>query len=135
MDYPAIRAALADRLDTVEGLAATYATVPDRVVTPSAAVIPGDPFVTFHESMDGTAGPLTLCRFDVVVFAGRFESAAGQTVLDELVGTLPDILEADQTLGETALVVIVREATNYGVVTVADTVYLGCRFDVEVYAK
>jgi hypothetical protein len=31
--------------------------------------------------------------------------------------------------------VLVTEATNYGVVTVADTVYLGCRFDVEVYAK
>ena len=135
MDYSAIRAGIATRLDTIPALKAVYATVPDRVITPSAAVIPGDPFVEYHMTGNSPTGSISLCRFDVIVFAARFEPAAGQTVLDDIVGVIPDTLEGDQTLGGESLVVLVTEATNYGVVTVADTAYLGCRFAVEVHAR
>lgn len=131
MDIAAIRTGLADRLETLD-LAAVYDTVPDRVVVPSAAVIPGDPFVEFHEAM-GRPG-LAVIRFDVVVFAARFDTHSGQDVLDELIGLMVATLEADQTLGDTATVVQVLEVTNYGVVTVADTALLGCRINVEVHS-
>lgn len=133
MNFAAIRTGLAARLETMD-LAAVYDTVPDRVVTPSAAVIPGDPFVEYHQSMTG-AGAMTVSHFDIVVFATRFDTHSGQDLLDELIGDMVATIEADQTLGDVAEVVLVTEATNYGVVTVGDTAYLGCRFDVEVWTR
>jgi hypothetical protein len=134
VNFGAIRTGIAEALETLD-LVAVYDTVPDRVVVPSAAVIPGDPFVEYHRTMDGTAGQLTLARFDVVLFAARFDTHSAQDLLDELVGSVPAAIEKDPTLNGAAQVVIVTEATNYGVVTVGDTTYLGCRFDCEVYSR
>jgi len=135
MNYAAIRLALADRLENVDALVAVYPSVPDRVVTPSAAVVPGDPFADFHQASDGVAGGLIRCRFDVIVFAARFDSSAGQETLDSLISEIPAQLEGDQTLGGAAVVVLVTEATNYGVIQVADTQLVGCRIAVEVYTQ
>lgn len=135
MSFAAVRDGLARRLETIDDLIAVYPTTPDRVVAPSAAVVPAGEFATFHTSMDGTRGPTTTYTFDVVVFAGRFDSEHGQHTLDALVDTVPATLEADQTLDCGAQVVLVTAATNYGVVTVADTTFVGARFVVEVHTR
>ena len=135
MNFADVRDGLAVRLETLDTFLAVYPFVPDSVVAPSAAVIPGDPFATYHTTSAGTGGQMIRLQFDIIVFAQRYSTAHGQDVLDGLVGTVPDALEADQTLAGAASVVVVREGTNYGVVTVADTTYSGCRFAVEVYGR
>lgn len=133
--FTAVRDGLARRLETLDVFTSVYATTPDRVVAPAAAVIPGGEFAEYHTSAAGVRGATTVYRFDVIVFAGRFDSHHGQTVLDDLVGAMPDVLEADQTLNGAAEIVLVTAGTNYGVVTVADTAYVGCRFVVEVHTR
>ena len=135
MDYGAIRSAIAHQLEAFDELVQVHATVPDRVVTPAAAVIPGDPAVEWHTSMTGTTGQTVVARFDVVLFAARFDAPAGQDTLDRLLSTVPAHLEADQTLSGTADVIIVTEATNYGVATVADTAFVAVRLAVEVHTR
>ena len=135
MDYAAVRDALAERLESLDELVAVWATVPDRVVAPSAAVLPGEPVVDYHVAGEGGTTGLVRCVFDIIVFAGRWETAAGQTVLDGLMTRLPEAVEADQTLAGTAHVVNVTSATSYGTVTVADSTFVGCRFITEVYTR
>ncbi len=135
MDYAAIRDGLAERLETLDELVAVWPHVPDRAVAPSAAVLPGDPVVTYHRAGEGGTTGLNRVVFDIIVFAGRWDSASGQDVLDGLMTRLPEAVEADQTLGGAAHVVNVLEATNYGTVTVADTAFLGIRYVTEVYAR
>lgn len=132
MDYAAIRDGLKTRIETLSGIVAVYDTAPDRVTPPAVAVIPGEPVVTYHAAGAGGATALSVCEFDVILFAGRYQAAAAQDTLDGYMTTLPAALEGDQTLGGEAEVVIVREATNYGVVTVADSQFLGVRFVTEV---
>lgn len=134
MDYGAIRDELAHRLEALD-LVAVYDRVPDSVVVPSAAVIPGEPVVTYHAAGEGGLVGLSTSTFDIVLFAARFDSASGQGVLDEFMTTLPAAVEGDQSLGGEAEVVQVVEATNYGVVTVAGDTFLGVRFVTEVHAR
>ena len=134
-DYGAIRRALAERVETCDALVAVYDTVPDRVTPPAAAVVPSEPFVEYHVAAGaGPARATARMVFDVVVFAGRFEAASSQGFIDDLVAQIPEAIEADQTLDGTAKVATVTEASNYGVVTVADSSFIGARFVVEVYA-
>ena len=130
MDYAAIRRELAARLENVDGVVAVYDAAPDRVVTPSIAVLPGEPFAEYHINHGG----LIALLFDVVVFAQRFDTVAGQNVLDDLISAIPAAVVTDQSLAGTAQVVKVDSASNYGLVTVGDDTYLGCRFLIEVHA-
>ena len=135
MDYAAIRDALKTQLETLTDLVAVYDTAPDRAVEPSAIVLPGEPVAEYHQASAGGATGLSKLEFDVVLLAARWQAAAGQDVLDGYMTTLPAALEADQTLSGTAEVVQVVTATNYGVVTVADSQFLGVRFVTEVHAR
>jgi hypothetical protein len=135
MNYAAVRQALGRRLENVPGVTRVYDHAPDRIVVPSIAVLPGEPAAEYHRASDGGNGGLIMLRFDVIVFAQRFDTVAAQNTLDDLISATPDVIEADQTLDATAQVVKVDVATNYGVVTVADTQYIGCRFAVEVYTR
>ena len=133
MDYHAIRTELGVVLAGVSGVLVVYDTAPDRIVVPSIAVLPGEPFADYHTAVG--SGGLVVLRFDVIVFARRFNADAGQESLDDLITAVPAVLESDQTLAGEASVVTVTDASNYGLVTVADTQYLGCRFGVEVHAR
>lgn len=135
MDFGAVRDGLAHQLEAFNELTAVYPYIPDRVVAPCAIVVPGDPAVEFHTTMAGVAGQMHLLRFDIVVVAARFDAAAGQTVLDRLISTLPAHLEADQTLSGSSEVVTVTDASNYGIATIADTTYVAARLAVEVHTR
>ena len=43
-----------------------HATVPNRIVAPAAVVVPGRPVATYHDSMIGSGGSLTVFNFEIV---------------------------------------------------------------------
>jgi hypothetical protein len=137
-DYTAIRDGLATRLDTVPTFLTVHATVPNRIVAPAAVVVPGRPVATYHDSMIGSGGSLTLFNFELVCAVQSITEAFSQAALDDLISgtnSVPAAIEADPTLGGAATTCQVRQAVDYGVVAFADTEFIGARFLVEVYAR
>jgi hypothetical protein len=137
-DYTAIRDGLATRLDTVPTFLTVHATVPNRIVAPAAVVVPGRPVATYHDSMIGSAGSLTVFNFEIVCAVQSMSEEFAQDALDDLISgtsSVPAAIEADPTLGGAATTCQVRQAVDYGVVAFADTEFIGARFLVEVYAR
>tara|TARA_R110000796_G_scaffold48615_4_gene116468 strand:+ start:345 stop:764 length:420 start_codon:yes stop_codon:yes gene_type:complete len=137
-DYAAIRDGLKTTLETISAVKVAYDTVPDRVIVPSCVVQPGSPVVEYHQSMEGAGGNLQLFHIDVVALAGRFEPGAGQDVLDAMIsgsGSVEAAVRADPQLSDSALFASVIRCVDYGNITVGDTIYYGCRFQLEVYAR
>jgi hypothetical protein len=137
-DYTAIRDGLATRLDTVSTFLTVHATVPNRIVAPAAVVVPGRPVATYHDSMVGSGGSLTVFNFEIVCAVQSMTEEFAQDALDDLISgtsSVPAAIEADPTLGGAATTCQVRQAVDYGVVTFADTEFIGARFLVEVYAR
>ena len=137
-DYTAIRDGLATRLDTVPTFLTVHATVPKRIVAPAAVVVPGRPVATYHDSMIGSGGSLTLFNFELVCAVQSMTEAFSQAALDDLISgtnSVPAAIEADPTLGGAATTCQVRQAVDYGVVAFADTEFIGARFLVEVYSR
>jgi len=137
-DYTAIRDGLATRLETVSTFLTVHATVPNRIVAPSAVVVPGRPVATYHDSMVGTSGSLTVFNFELVCAVQSMTEEFAQDALDDLISgadSVPAAIEADPTLGGAATTCQVRQAVDYGVVAFADTEFIGARFLVEVIAR
>jgi hypothetical protein len=137
-DYTAIRDGLAARLQTVPTFLTVHATVPNRIVAPAAVVVPGRPVATYHDSMIGNGGSLTVFNFEVVCAVQSMTEEFAQDALDDLISgtnSVPAAVEADPTLGGAATTCQVRQAVDYGVVAFADTEFIGARFLVEVYAR
>ena len=138
-DFDLIRAAIGTALEATDDILAVYANVPDAVgIVPSAIVTPGEPAALYHRTASGGSASLVQYNFDVIVLAARFGNQHGQTEIDRFLstdtGSVVHSLEADQTLGGTAMIVHVTEAGDYGQIQVGDTDYVGCRFIVEVHA-
>ena len=138
-DFPAIRAGLATAVEAADEILAVYSPTPDAVgVVPCAIVTPGEPVALYHRTSSGKSSGLTQFNFDVIVLANRFGNQHGQTEIDGFLstdsGSVMASIEADQTLGGVASVVLVTEAGDYGQIQVGDTDYVGCRFIVEVSA-
>jgi hypothetical protein len=137
-DYGAIRQGLADALDTIPTFLTVYASTPSRITPPSAIVLPGRPVADYHASMDGTAGALTRFPFDVLAAVQQMAESYNQEKLDALIsgtGSVPAALEADPTLGGVCLTLQVSTATDYGLLTFADSTFVGVRYSVEVFAR
>jgi hypothetical protein len=137
-DYTAIRDGLAAQLETVPTFLTVHATVPNRIVAPAAVVVPGRPVATYHDSMIGSGGSLTVFNFELVCAVQSMTEEFAQDALDELISganSVPAAVEADPTLGGAATTCQVRQAVDYGVVAFADTEFIGARFLVEVYAR
>ncbi len=137
-DYTAIRSGLAARLETIDIFLTVHATVPGRIAAPAAVVVPGRPVATYHESMSGAAGSLTMFRFELVCAVQSMAEQFAQDRLDDLIsGTkaVTTAIDADPTLGGAAITSQVTQAVDYGVISFADTEYVGARMLVEVYAR
>ena len=137
-DYTAIRDGLATRLGTVSTFLTVHATVPNRIVAPAAVVVPGRPVATYHDSMIGSGGSLTVFNFDIVCAVQSMAAEFSQDTLDDLIsgsGSVPAAIEADPTLGGAATTCQVRQAVDYGVIAFADTEFIGARFSVEAFAR
>ena len=134
-----IRKQLAEAAADAVGVRQVHDRVPDKLgVIPAVVVVPGEPVALYHQTAHGGHGSLAQFNFDVIVFASRYGNQHGQTEIDTFLGTgdgsIIDALEADQTLGNTASIVQVVSAADYGQIQVADSEYVGVRFVVEVHA-
>ena len=137
-DYTAIRDGLATRLETIDTFLTVHATVPSRIIAPAAVVVPGRPVATYHDSMIGSGGSLTVFSFELLCAVQVFAEEFSQDTLDGLIsgaGSVPAAIEADATLGGAATTCQVRQAIDYGVIAFADSEYIGARFLVEAYAR
>ena len=137
-DYTAIRDGLAAQLETVPTFLTVHATVPNRIVAPAAVVVPGRPVATYHDSMFGSGGSLTVFNFELVCAVQSMTEEFAQDALDDLISganSVPAAVEADPTLGGAATTCQVRQAVDYGVVAFGDSEYIGARFLVETYQR
>ena len=134
-DYAAIRDQLKVRLATVSAFVAVFDTLPDRVTVPCSIVRPGSPVADYHQGMSGQG--LTQFNFEVLALAQRWEPNAGQDVLDGFISGSAGVeaaIRGDTTLGGEASTSQVTSCTAFGQIQVADSLYWGCTFNVEVYA-
>jgi len=137
MDYDEIRAEVKTRLEAVsspQAFVSVYDTVPDFLTPPCAIVVPSSNLITYHDAMGTVAAGLKTLRFTILIAAQRFEASSSQEMLNDYLVTVPTALEADKTLDGTAQTLLVTEASNYGPITFADSVFLSVQLDLEVYA-
>ncbi len=129
----AIRGALADALEVVDGLR-VYRTMPDSVVTPAAIIQPASPFATYEQKMGGSVE--TEWRFELILVAGRIAEAASQDLLDEFASPDGPVLAAIQPPGSVAGVdyATVVQAQRYGALQFGSGDYLSMQLLVEVRA-
>lgn len=138
MDYDQIRAGVKTRLEAVsspQAFVAVHDTVPDFLTPPCAIVVPANNLISYHDASGTVAAGLKTLRFNILIAAQRFESSSNQEMLNDYLVTVPTALEADKTLGGTAETLLVTQASNYGPITFADSVYLSVMLDMEVYAR
>ena len=129
-----LRNAIATNLGTIPGLR-TSSFIPDNP-NPPIAIVQFDR-VTYHQDFrNGMAEYM----FVVQVVVGRADERTAQQNLDSYAsstGAYSVLLavESDRTLGGKAFDCIVSELSNYGPVSINDTVYLGAEFQIRVLAS
>lgn len=131
--YGEVKAALAATIDASTTLSVVYNEPQDRIITPSAQILPGNPIVEYHQVM---GNGLNLFRFTVLVCVQRFETVSALDRLDDYIfgsGSITALVEADETLGGKVSTAIVTRCSNLGMVQSGEDAYLGAEFDVEVY--
>ena len=134
-DLTAIRDQLKVRLETVSAFVAVFDTLPDRCPVPCGIVRLGSPAAVYHEAMGGQG--LTKFNFEVLALAQRWEPNAGQDLLDGFIsgsGSVEAAIRGDETLDGEASTSQVVLCTAVGNVQVADSLFWGCQFQVEVYS-
>lgn len=132
-NYTQIKEALAAAIGASDALSIVYTEPQDRIITPSAQILPGNPVVEYHQTM-GTG--LELFRFVVLVCVQRFETMTGLAQLDEYIygpDSIANLIENDENLQGYASTSIVTRCNNLGMVQSGEEAYLGAEFDVEVY--
>lgn len=132
-NYKQIKEALAAAIGASDTLAIVYTEPQDRIITPSAQLLPGSPIVEYHQTM-GTG--LELFRFIVLVCVQRFETMNAIDQLDEYIygpNSIATLIENDENLQGYASTSIVTRCNNLGMVQSGEDAYLGAEFEVEVY--
>ena len=131
-DIAAIRAGIKTRLATSSTFVQIAATMPDTV-SPPAAVIDLQS-VSYDQSF---GNGLELLTFIITVITQRFDPAANQALLDGLVsgsGAVRALIAGDLTLDGSCSTCQLSQMTDYGLISVNETDYMGCSFTLEVYA-
>lgn len=136
---PAIRAGVATRLETIQGL-----RVEDKVtasINPPAAIIypaPGT-FITYDQAMGGADDIL----ITITLLVSRATDRTAQQKLDEYLAntgakSIKAAVDGDLELGGAAQYATVTSAANYGPMTFGEgdaaITYLGCDFTVTIGA-
>lgn len=131
--YADVKAGLASVLESSPDLSIVYTEPQDRIITPSAQILPGNPVVDYYQTL-GTG--LNVFRFVVLVCVQRFETNSALDRLDPVIygpNSIPDLVASDTTLGGNAQTAIVTRCSSLGMVNSGEDYYLGAEFDVEVY--
>lgn len=133
-DLTAMAEAMATQLANIEGLR-TQAQVRDIVAVPVAIVGPPTN-IDYDTTMRNGANRY---EFQVRLLVARTEERSAQVYLSEYAAPTGDrsikaAIEADPTLGGTAMTTRVQSANGIGSYDYGDVSYLGIEFQVEVYA-
>lgn len=134
-DLNAIAEAIATQLGSIEGLR-TQAQIRDIVAVPVATV--GMPTSIDYDAVMRNGA--NRYEFTVRVLVGRVEERAAQINLSEYAApvggarSVKGAIEADPSLGGTAMTTRVMSANGIGSYDYGDVSYLGIEFLVEVYA-
>lgn len=133
-DVGDIRQAIADALDTIDGLHVSDVW-PDSVQTPQAIVQLKS--ALYRQAMGGDNN---LYEFEVVLLASGVEQGLrhGQEILDPYVNSTTSksvlrVLEEDSTLGDVVNSVGQIALTDYGTMTVGGIDYVGARWSVQIW--
>ncbi len=135
-DLNVIRAAVAVLLDGVPNLQVAQ-EFPDQIVPPQVVI--GLPEAGEYYP---TIAPGDRINFDLpmFVYVQRAQVRPAQRLLMDLISTgttlsIPDVLKADITLGDTVDSSMLREFRDLGKYEVANTDYLGAELILEVISK
>ena len=131
-DIAAIRAGIKTRLATSSTFIQIAATMPDTVSPPCAVI---DLQSVSYDQAFGNG--LELLTFTITVIAQRFDPAANQALLDSLIsgsGAVRALIDGDLTLDGSCSTCQLSQMTDYGLISVNETDYLGANFTLEVYA-
>jgi hypothetical protein len=131
-DIAAIRAGIKTRLATSSTFIQIAATMPDTVSPPCAVIDLQS--VSYDQSF---GNGLELLTFTITVIAQRFDPAANQALLDGLVsgsGAVRALIAGDLTLDGSCSTCQLSQMTDYGLISVNETDYMGCSCTLEVYA-
>jgi hypothetical protein len=128
-----MRAGIAKNLrDNIPGLRVAE-TIPDQPNPPMAVISLES--VNYDQTFQRGMSEYT---FTVSVLAGRVSERNAQTRLDSYIdpgsATIKTAIEKDKSLGGAVFDVRVTEMSNIGAVNLAETIYLGADFTVNVYA-
>lgn len=131
-DLNAIRNALAASITRYTGLRA-LAQPGDQITPPVAAVLPGNPLISYGDTMDGT---VTINLLVLLIISDAAPVDATQRALDAYLGvdqdpavgsSVPEAIEEDNTLGGTVHYIQAVNAGQYGRVEYAGVTYFGAR--------
>ena len=129
LTFAASRAALTDRLASIDGLNA-YPGLPPTLIVPAAIVLPAvGTIVSYDTTMDGTDDLF----LRVLLLVGRGEDVGAQELLDGYLardGNQSIKAAVEPTLGGVAEMAVVTEAANWGLHEVAGASYFGCELSV-----
>lgn len=127
MDYDAVMAELAARLDTIVGLGVT--AYPPDSITPPAAFPNGDGQVEFDLSY---AKGMEQVTFPLVV---AVSAAWSRTAWSRLLGYISSVKAALETGAGTSFDVVEVKAAEFGQVTIGGAQYIAVSFTVEVTGR
>lgn len=136
-DLTAIRTALASQITTHTGLRA-QADARDSIDPPVAIVLPGQPFVTYGRTIDGTFD-INLTILVVISDAPTVERT--QRALDAYLGigandatSIPAAIMADPSLGGAVHFCEPVTVSNYGRIDYSGVTYFGARLNCQLGA-
>lgn len=133
MSLVAIRQGLANNLTAIPGLRTSW-FAPDNPTPPIAVIVPNR--VEYDLAMARGGDTYT---FSVLVIAQRASERNAQSTLDGFcaptgTSSVKTALELDRTLGGAAMTLRVTDLSEYGPLSVGETVYLAATFTVAVVA-
>lgn len=126
MSIAAIRAGLADALDTIPDLRVS-SYYPDDITPPMAIV--DTPRITFDLAMSRGSDDIT---FDVLVVVRRVSERQAQIDLDTFVPLVKAAIEADKSLGGACDSLQCQQMSGYSPLQSGDTIHLAASFAVRV---
>jgi hypothetical protein len=146
-DLTAIRNALAAAITNGTGLRSN-AQARDQITPPCAVVLPGQPLITYGDTMDsmpvmgGThiGGAVSINLVVLIIMSDAPLVEQVQRALDTYLGvgspgvSIPDAIESDQNLGGTVHWVQCVSAGRYGRLEYAGITYFGAAVNVNIGA-
>lgn len=135
-DVTALRDALAARINTAIPALRAAETIIGQVSPPVAVILPGNPVITYQETMDGSS----TVNLRVLLLVSQADDRTAQLQLDSYLASagpssIKAAIEADETLGDTCDYAVAKQVTQYGIIAYGGQDYMGAHMTVEIGAR